>query len=203
VSSSGTSHAIIWAVSHPDSHKTVWLYAFQATPAGTHLAQPLFSALARTWPYGGNANIVPTVANGKIYVASYQQLMIFGHHGRKGKKVEELHLVAPERMRIALREGRHEVYGTIREVRESRLTMRTRDEKDVQVDASAAVWSGRSISLVAENNVEVLGTYYASGVPPAESIQRAKAYSNMAKRSLSNYKNILGQSSPGSVRQSA
>jgi hypothetical protein len=178
VSSWGTSNAIIWAVSHPDSARTVWLYAFRATPAGAHLAQPLFSAAAGTWPYGGNANIVPTVANGKIYVASYQQLMIFGHHGHKGKKVEELHLVAPERMRIALREGRHEIYGTIREAKESHLTVRTRDGKQVEVDASAAVQSGRSIPLVAEHNVEVVGTYDANGTLHAESIQRAKSSSS-------------------------
>lgn len=178
VSSWGKSDAIIWAVSHPDSARTVWLYAFRATPAGAHLAQPLFSAAAGTWPYGGNANIVPTVANGKIYVASYQQLMIFGHHGHKGKKVEELHLVAPERMRIALREGRHEIYGTIREAKESHLTVRTRDGKQVEVDASAAVQSGRSIPLVAEHNVEVVGTYDANGTLHAESIQRAKSSSS-------------------------
>ena len=175
VSSWGTSNAVIWAVSHPDSNRTVWLYAFQASPAGANLAQPLFSAPAGTWPYGGNANIVPTVANGKIYVASYQQLIIFGHHGHRGKKAEEFHMKAPEPVRFTLREGRHEVYGTIREINKSKLTMRTRDGKDVEVDVSAAVESGRSILFTVGRNIEVLGTYDANGVLHAESIQRTKA----------------------------
>jgi len=39
----------------------------------------LFQGAAGTWPYtGGNANIVPVVANGKVYVASYKELAIFG-----------------------------------------------------------------------------------------------------------------------------
>ena len=39
----------------------------------------LFSGVAGTWPnLNGNANLVPVVANGKVYVASYRQLRIFG-----------------------------------------------------------------------------------------------------------------------------
>lgn len=175
VSSRGTSNAIIWVVSHPDDAGTLWLYAFQGTPSGANLAHPLFHAPTGTWPYGGNANVVPTVANGKVYVASYQQLMIFGHHERKGTKIEELHLAATERMRIALSADRHEVFGTILEVKESRFTMRARDGKDIEVNASGALAAGRSIRLIRERNIQVIGTYDPSGVLLAESIQRAKA----------------------------
>jgi len=39
----------------------------------------LFSATAGSWPnIGGNYNQVPVVANGKVYVASYKQLSVFG-----------------------------------------------------------------------------------------------------------------------------
>jgi len=38
----------------------------------------LFTGAAGSWPSPGNANLVPTVANGKVYVASYKQLAIFG-----------------------------------------------------------------------------------------------------------------------------
>jgi hypothetical protein len=39
----------------------------------------LFQAPAGSWPnYGNNANLVPVVANGEVFVASYQQLQIFG-----------------------------------------------------------------------------------------------------------------------------
>lgn len=175
VSSSGTSNAIIWAVSHPDSSGTVWLYAFQATPSGSSLAQPLFHAPAGTWPYGGNANIVPTVANGKIYVGSYQQLMIFGHHGSRGRRPEELRLAVPERVRITLGPGRHEVYGQIQSVKGQQLTMRTRDGKDIEVNVKGAIEAGRSIPLVVQRSIHVVGVYDAGGVLNAESIQRAKA----------------------------
>jgi hypothetical protein len=39
----------------------------------------LFRGAAGAWPNtGGNANLVPVVANGKVYVASYKELEIFG-----------------------------------------------------------------------------------------------------------------------------
>src|ERR1019366_8943309 len=77
VSSNGTTagSAIIWAVSRPSNTTSVNLYAFSA---GGTLTQ-LFSSPAGTWPNtGGNANIVPVVANGKVYVASYKALTILG-----------------------------------------------------------------------------------------------------------------------------
>jgi len=39
----------------------------------------LFHGVAGIWPnVNGNSNLVPVVANGKVYVASYRQLRIFG-----------------------------------------------------------------------------------------------------------------------------
>jgi len=86
VSSNGTTPntAIIWAVGRAagSSPYHVTLYAFNATPSGGVLPQ-LWSESAGTWPNtGGNANIVPTVANGRVYVASYKELQIFGIGGR-------------------------------------------------------------------------------------------------------------------------
>ena len=54
-----------------------------------NLSQPIFSVPAGTWRHAvnSNANIVPTVANGKVYVASNEQLQIFGLlAGRKAHK---------------------------------------------------------------------------------------------------------------------
>jgi hypothetical protein len=81
VSSNGTApgSAVIWAVGRAaggDNHLT--LYAYNATPSGGTLPL-LWSSIAGSWPNtGGNANVVPTVANGHVYVASNQQLEIFG-----------------------------------------------------------------------------------------------------------------------------
>jgi hypothetical protein len=84
VSSNGTTagSGIIWAVSRPSSSNPtqVSLYAFTAEPPeGKTLLTTLYSFGAGTWPtLTANPNIVPIVANGRVYVASYQQLDIFG-----------------------------------------------------------------------------------------------------------------------------
>jgi hypothetical protein len=78
ISSNGTSSPIVWAVSRPvnsGSTKPVSLFAFDASN-GLSL---LFSAQAGNWQNtGGNANIVPTVANGQVYVPSNKQVQVFG-----------------------------------------------------------------------------------------------------------------------------
>jgi hypothetical protein len=80
VSSNGTSPntAIIWATSR-DVNGYISLEAFNATASGGIL--PLLQSI----PYAGlwaspnnNANAVPTVAKGKVYVASYKTLNIYG-----------------------------------------------------------------------------------------------------------------------------
>src|SRR5262249_20269662 len=75
--SCATGSGIIWAVSRPDpkplnNHNTaVNLYAWSSRPAKTGYFTLLFGpAQAGDWPFTGtNANIVPTVSNGKVYVA--------------------------------------------------------------------------------------------------------------------------------------
>jgi len=81
ISSAGATEAIIWAVSRPQnaSPAEIYLYAFNAGGSGGGTLPLLRKMAAGTWPnVNGNANIVPVVANGKVYVASYQQLQIFG-----------------------------------------------------------------------------------------------------------------------------
>ncbi len=77
VSSNGNASPIIWALSRPVSQKVnkVWLYAFDPENKMTRL----FKSPAGNWPnVGGNSNLVPVVANGKVYVGSHKQLQIFG-----------------------------------------------------------------------------------------------------------------------------
>jgi len=89
VSSNGKSNPIIWAVSRPLSRKnnSVSLYAFNPEAGGTTMTE-LFHSAAGAWPnVGGNSNLVPVVANGKVYVASNKQLQIFGlKQGKPAKK---------------------------------------------------------------------------------------------------------------------
>jgi hypothetical protein len=71
--------AIIWAIGRPTGFNNhIVLYAFNGTKSGNKLPL-LWSGNAGPWPYiSGNANLVPTVANGMVYVASYRRLEIFG-----------------------------------------------------------------------------------------------------------------------------
>ena len=80
ISSNGTTNAVIWALSRPvsNSQPAITLYAFNPDAGGSTMPV-LFQAPAGSWPnYGNNANLVPVVANGEVFVASYQQLQIFG-----------------------------------------------------------------------------------------------------------------------------
>lgn len=80
ISSNGKSNPIIWALSRPQNstQAPLLLYAFDPEAGGGTLKQ-LFQATAGTWPnLGGDSNLVPVVANGEVFVASYKQLSIFG-----------------------------------------------------------------------------------------------------------------------------
>ncbi len=85
VSSNGTTAgtAIIWAAGRPSGATPlgIQLYAFGAAPSGGTLPL-LYSSQAGSWLNSQvSANIVPVVANGKVYVASDKLLTIFGLGG--------------------------------------------------------------------------------------------------------------------------
>jgi hypothetical protein len=79
VSSNGTASPIIWALSRPTGKlTTVYLYAFAPDMGGATMKQ-LFAGTAGTWvTNGANTNLVPVVANGKVFIASYKELVILG-----------------------------------------------------------------------------------------------------------------------------
>jgi outer membrane protein assembly factor BamB len=84
VSSNGTGAAanpIIWAVTRPvRGLTTVSLYAFSPDSGGATMQQ-LFLGTAGEWVANGtNPNLVPVVANGRVFVASYKELVILGLH---------------------------------------------------------------------------------------------------------------------------
>lgn len=171
VSSNGTNadSEIIWAVSRPtDSNPAdVKLYAFD------NHARRLFSASAGRWPNtSGNANIVPTVANGHVYVASNKMLAIFGL-SQSGPAAEPP-IAASEPYRPALAPGMHEVYGMIRGVNGSLITIQTRGGRSLTIDAAAAM---RTFDYAAPKVGRALlarGMYEPSGVFRAQNILHAK-----------------------------
>jgi PQQ enzyme repeat len=184
VSSNGTAagSAIIWAVTRPADPTTnlVTLYAFAAQASTSGGFQQLFSAPAGVWPFTGiNANIVPVVANGKVYVASYQLLAIFGDtaSAATAKRAANAATIAP---RPAVSpDSPHAVSGTLLEVSGSTLTLTTRTGKTTKVDASQAIKDQRiGAPLKPGLHLTALGSSLNdAGVLKATAIIRAKGTS--------------------------
>lgn len=77
VSSNGTATPIVWALTRPQSKSSTSISLYAFNPENS-MAQ-IYTTAAGTWPnYGGDSNQIPVVANGRVFVASYRQLQIFG-----------------------------------------------------------------------------------------------------------------------------
>ncbi len=162
--------AIIWAVGRPTSTTGLMLYAFSATPVNGSLPL-LYAAPAGQWPnLGGNANIVPLVANGLVYVGAYQTLTIFGPNGTApaaaGGAAEVPGALSPDMRRLT---------GTLIASSGAELTLVTRTGAKVGVDATAALERQRATILVVGQPYTVLATVRAEdGELMASSVMRAK-----------------------------
>jgi hypothetical protein len=145
--------AIIWAVGRPStSPPVVTLYAFSATPVNGALPL-LYSSVAGQWPNtGGNANIVPVVANGRVYVGAYKTLTIFGAGGAAAAAFT----AAPPDETLAEHDSR--VTGTLQSLDGSTLTLLTRSGATLRIDASAAMANERAPSLVVGQPYTVVGS---------------------------------------------
>jgi hypothetical protein len=177
VSSNGTQAgtAIIWATGRPNDSTifAVTLYAFAAAPSSGTLSL-LYSSQAGTWPNpsSGNAYMVPVVANGRVFVASYQQLTIFGLDGgpyvppaAAAAKLAALNAHAPP----------HEITGVLEHAEGVVLTLQTRAGKIVRVDDSDAHRRDQIGVLVQGNAYTAQGTNYDStGALLAQTVTRAK-----------------------------
>jgi hypothetical protein len=78
ISSNGTANPIIWALSHPSSGATgapLYLYAFNPESVSGGTMHQVRKIAAGT---GNPPNLVPTVANGEVFVGSSGELKIFG-----------------------------------------------------------------------------------------------------------------------------
>jgi outer membrane protein assembly factor BamB len=166
--------AIIWAVARPSATAPLTLYAFAAAAANGTFKQ-LYSAPAGKWPYlGGNANIVPVVANGKVYVASYQSVMIFGPNGSTAagtaNSVDSTTAAASIPLGLTQR-----VSGVLLAVDGTTVTLTTRTGRAVTVDISRAVENEQVANLLVGQAYTALGTATGSvGTLQAASVMRAK-----------------------------
>ena len=175
ISSNGraANTAVVWALPHPansDHLHTINLAAFDPANGSAQV----FTAPAGSWPFAGNANanLVPVVANGEVFVASYKQLSIFG----LAPAAQHAVFAAAAAPGIAPYTGtRHEVYGTTVRVAHDSLTVRTRTGALLAVNIAAA----RAVSDVTELGVGqavlVRGDYDAAGGFTAKYVMHAKA----------------------------
>jgi hypothetical protein len=174
VSSNGATAntAIIWALPHPansDHKHTITLTAFD--PANK--SAQLVSAPAGTWPFASNANanLVPVVANGQVFVASYKQLSIFG----LAPAAQHVAFAPPPAPQILRYTGtRHEVYGTAVGIAHDTMTLRTRAGTLLAVDLAAARASSDVPQTATGQPVIVRGDYDAAGNLKARYVLHAK-----------------------------
>jgi hypothetical protein len=185
ISSNGTmpGSAIVWFVQKPASSSNqnpgtpVTLMAYSA--AGL---QPLVSLPAGTWRHAvnSNANIVPTVANGKVYVASNMQLRIFGlltpqvaaraSAAPKGLTAPAPEVIACPPDTTAPAAGEHEFHGTVCRVSGSELRLALRNGHSIAVDVSHAFDEHRRLLLTPGRPLVVRATIDGKGAAHAQQI---------------------------------
>lgn len=167
-------HAIIWALARPSNVPgPMSLFALQAepSPGSTQLKTLYESSSGGYWnASNGNANLVPVVANGKVYVASYQELNIFGLGGSKNV----VSAVRHGRVIAYPANQRDRAVGTLVDIRGSLLTLKSAAGAIVLVDDSVAVRQQRTGDLVRGELFIARGRYDVRRVLHAVTIIRAK-----------------------------
>jgi hypothetical protein len=201
VSSNGTvaGTAILWFVQRPATSSDqnpgtpVTLWAFDPS---SNLTQALVSIPAGTWTHASNsnANIVPTVSNGKVYVASNLQLQIFGLLSSKPEAARKAAphpftpstpetIQCPSEAALPAFGGDpamiHEFFGTVCGVSGSELRMALRGNRTLKVDTTVAFEQHRPILLTSGRPVHVRASIDGKGVVRAQKISVAHAISKM------------------------
>jgi hypothetical protein len=147
----------------------VTLYAFDAVAAQNALTL-LWSDVAGYWPNtGGSSNIVPTVANGMVYVASNQRLRIFG---LKRPQTPALPISLPAQIAAEPISG-PSYWGTVQKMYGNRLLVELRSGQILQVDVTPAVKAGRARIVAEGQPIRVAGRMNANGVFEASFLWRA------------------------------
>ena len=169
-----TNTPIIWAVSRPVSSTStgVNLYAFSGLAVNGSYPLLFGPTKVGSWPnIGGNANIVPTVSNGLVYVASNKLLTILKEGGTAA-----LPLAAAAEATTAPPTSGFAISGTLDSVNGSVLTLTNRHGKDRLIDASKAIANGLIAPALTtgEAYTAVGSSFTSSGALQADAIYRAK-----------------------------
>ncbi len=196
VSSNGTTAgtAIAWLVQRPSSSSDsnpgtpVTLQAFDAS----NLGNQLISLPAGTWTHAvnSNADLVPTVANGKVYVASNMQLQIFGlfpaaarphqqlvAHGLQPSNPDAISCPPEEAVAAAIPlstsssgNPSHQFSGTVCRLDGDQLHLALRSGRSISLDIATAFANHRHIVLSPGRTVHVRVRIDAKGVAHGERI---------------------------------
>lgn len=182
VSSNGTAAntQVIWAIArNANNDKKVKLYAFNGTASGSALNQ-LFSGYAGTWTLGNsNPYIVPTVANGRVYVATVKDIQVFGlisgPNAKPGRMMRLTEAPPPPDLEPVKITGAA-YWGTINSVNGSQIVITLRTGRTLKVDLTPAMRTGTYVSPRVGLNVVCNGTL-EKGVLEARTLTRAKGKS--------------------------
>ncbi len=199
ISSNGTTagSAVVWFVRKPQSSSDsdpgtpITLMAYDAS----NLTKQLFSASAGTWTHAvnSNANAVPTVANGKVYVASNKQLQIFGLLPPQGSRARaalphpttpsqpDVVTCAPSGSALAAVDAAasvtHQFYGAVCRASGSELQLSLRSGRSIAIDISQAFARHQRLVLSPGRVVHVIATVNEKGVAHAVRISPAHTLS--------------------------
>ena len=184
--SSSTNTGIIWAVGRaagPDRHVTLW--AFNATPSGSTLPL-LWSGPAGNWSSdGGNNNIVPTIANGRVLVVSDKQIQVFGLTGlgTSPQRVGGELATALTRRPPSPPSTEPQFWGTIRSIEGDEVLLELRSGRILRVDLGPALAAERAVDAWVGEKVKVRGEKLSDGAFRAHIMWRAKGQLSWGKDS--------------------
>ena len=159
-------------------HQSSQALCVRCNPRRRHPSSALVRSGGRLVEHAGgaNANIVPTVANGHVSVASFWQLRIFG---LRPPTAEPMAAVAPPIPRPAAPPpppGVGQFWGTVKSIDGPRMTLELRTGRLLHVDLSSAIKEHRVTPISVGQPARVIGRMSASGVFEASSVIRAKGY---------------------------
>ena len=202
VSSNGTApgSAVVWHVQKPatstdnDPGTELTLWAF----SGADLSQPLLSISAGTWVHAvnSNANLVPTIANGKVYIASNKQLRIFGlfsDRKRAAAVPKSLMPSAPDVINCAPSQSplravagshapEHDFYGTICRMQGSELRLNLRGGHSITMSIDDNFTRDPLTLLTVGRTIHVGATIDAKGVARVRTLSPSHTISSFTPR---------------------
>ncbi len=159
ISSNGTTPntAIVWAVTRPTNTTNTYMTLVAMDPANN--LTPIFSANAGTWPFASQAdsNTVPAVSGGRVYVASYESLAIFGLVTKTQPMVAFHAPAAPEMASPG--NLPHRLSGIVVQTGDHWLRLRLRDGSVTTVPLAPHI-TGPKLSTVRMQAVTVAGTWH-------------------------------------------